>query len=89
MDALLGAAVVDLMAAEGIEHPAFAGSHVRRLAATGEQHGRICDHGNMDSPVRAPILMAVDVHRHLGACPQPHQAATAPYRPHRGMICMM
>src|SRR5207302_5418289 len=61
MHALVGTAVVDLMAAEGIEQPAFAGGHVHSLAAAGEQNVGIRDRRDVDPPMCPPVIMAIDV----------------------------
>src|SRR5918993_181334 len=79
MDALLAALVLDFMPAEAVEDPTFAGCHVNGFTAAREQHARIGGNGNMYAKVSAPIIIDVDVLRHLRPSGEAHEAAASPH----------
>ena len=61
-----GAAIRDRVGEEGIENPALTFSHVDGVAPAGERDVGIGDHWNVNTKVRAPIVMNVDVLGYLG-----------------------
>ncbi len=78
VDALLAALVLDVVPAETVEDPALARRHVHGLIAASEQHARIGNDRYVDAKVGTPVIVDVDVLRHLCPCRQTHEAAAPP-----------
>ncbi len=80
VDANFIATILNRVAEEGIQQPALTRLHVHGVVTAMEQNAGVGDHGNVNAQMGAPVIMHVDVRRHVGARTQRHQPAASPCR---------